>query len=75
MAETTLSGHLVLQSKNIAQVTFKPIGPKMRAGHGINQLAGDADFSGRLAHTAFKHVADAEFAPDLLDIDGSALCK
>src|SRR5260370_14383324 len=31
------------------------------------------DFSRRLAHTAFKHVAYAELAPDLLDIDGFAL--
>ena len=58
--------------KNIAEVTFKSIGPKVHPGRSINQLADDADFSRRLAHTAFKHVADAEFAPDLLDIDGLA---
>ncbi len=45
----------------------------MRAGRGVNQLTNDADFSGCLAHTSFKHVADAEFAPDLLDIDDFAL--
>jgi hypothetical protein len=45
----------------------------VRRRHGINQLADDADFSGCLAHTAFKHVADAEFAPDLFDIDALPL--
>ena len=73
MAETTFIGHLVLQRKDIAQVTFKSISPKVRAGRGINQLAGNANFSGCLAHTSFQDVADAEFAPDLLDIDGLAL--
>src|SRR3981189_2714364 len=66
-------GHPILQSEDIAEVTFKSIGPKVRPGRGINQLADDADFSRCLAYTAFKHVADAEFAPDLLDIAGFAL--
>jgi hypothetical protein len=34
--------HLVLQRKHVSQVTFKSIGPKVRAACGINQLAGDA---------------------------------
>jgi hypothetical protein len=45
----------------------------MHPGRGIGQLADDADLSRRLAHTAFKHIADAEFAPDLLDIDDFSL--
>ena len=45
----------------------------MHPRHGIDQLADDADFSRRLAHTAFKHVTDAEFAPDLFDVDDLAL--
>jgi hypothetical protein len=65
-----IHSHLVLQRKNIAQVTFKSISPKVRAGRGIDQLAGDADLSGCLAHAAFQHVANTEFAPDLFDIDG-----
>src|SRR5258707_15801899 len=65
--------HLVLQRKNIAQVAFKSISPKVRAGHGINQLAGNANFSGGLAHTSFQDVANTELASDLFDIDGPPL--
>jgi hypothetical protein len=41
------------------------------AGQGINQLAGNAELSGRLAHTSFQDVANTKLAPDLFDIDGS----
>jgi hypothetical protein len=45
----------------------------VRAGHGINQLAGNANFSGGLAHTSFQDVANTELASDLFDIDGPPL--
>ena len=44
--------NLVLQRKNIAQVAFKSISPKVRAAQGINQLARNANFFGCPAHTA-----------------------
>ena len=52
---------------------MKWINPKVRAGHGINQLAGDANFSGGLAHTLLQDVANTELASDLFDIDGPPL--
>ena len=69
MAETIPIVISILQSENIAQITFKSIGPKVRPGPRIDQLTNDADFPRCLAHTAFKYIADAEFAPDLLHID------
>src|SRR5690242_16867472 len=44
----------------------------MRAGHRINQLAGNANFPRCLAHRSLQNVAHAKPAPDLLDIDRSA---
>jgi hypothetical protein len=43
------------------------------AGRGIHELSGDANAIAGLADTALQHVTDTEFAPDLLDIDSSAL--
>jgi len=43
------------------------------SGRGFDQLRGDANPIASLAHTAFQHIANAEFAADLLDIDGVAL--
>src|SRR5713101_3506849 len=42
----------------------------MRTGRCTDQLAGNANFSGCLAHTTFQQIADAELTPDLFDIDG-----
>src|SRR5216684_6042865 len=42
----------------------------MRTGRCIDQLAGNANFSGCLADTTFQQIADAELTPDLFDIDG-----
>jgi hypothetical protein len=47
----------------------------MRAGERIDQLRGDADAAAPFAHRAFEHVAHAEFAPDLLHVDGLALVR
>ena len=40
---------------------------------GIDELPGDAHSVPGLAHAAFEHIAHAQFAPDLLHIDGPAL--
>ena len=45
----------------------------MRAGLCLDQVAGDAHPVAALAHAAFEHIADAEFAADLLHIDRLAL--
>ena len=39
---------------------------------GINELSCDANAIAGLADAALQHVADAEFTPNLLDIDGFA---
>src|SRR6516225_4766222 len=44
----------------------------MRPVRGVDQLRGDAHATACLAHGAFEHIAHAEFAPDLLHIDGAA---
>ena len=56
-----------------ASVAVEAIGPEMRAGHGIDQLAGDPHPAAGLAHAALEHVAHAELAADLLHVDGAAL--
>jgi len=43
----------------------------MRAGLGIDQLAGDAHTVAALAHRTFEDIAHAQLAPDLLHIDGT----
>src|SRR6478609_5099635 len=65
--------YFVLERENIAETALEPVCPDMRAGARVDQLAGDANRSGDLADTAFQHVANTEFAPDLLDVDGPAL--
>ena len=47
----------------------------MRAGLGVDQLRGDAHPVAGFAHRAFEDIADAEFAPDLLHIDGAGPCR
>ena len=45
----------------------------MPSGRGLDQLAGDANAIAGLPDAAFQHITHAEFASDLLDIDGFAL--
>jgi hypothetical protein len=44
----------------------------MSAVGSLDQLPGDAEAAGGLAHAALKYIADTELAADLLDVDGSA---
>ena len=66
-------GDIFALQDRMTESVVSVIAPKVLPARGINQLADDADLSGCLAHTAFKHVTDTEFAPDLLDIEGFAL--
>src|SRR5262245_10644950 len=61
-------GHVVLQRKYVDDIAIIALSPNMRAGLRLNQLTGDAHAIARLANTAFKNVANAEFAADLLDV-------
>jgi len=58
----------VLQFEDIFEGAVETVGPKMRAGGGIDQLAADAQPIAAFAHRAFEHIADAELASDLLDV-------
>jgi hypothetical protein len=62
-------GHLVLEIENVLQAAVETIRPQMRAGRRIDQLPGDAHLVSRFSNAAFKHVAYAKLATDLLDID------
>ena len=66
-------GDAILQLEHILQRAVEFVRPEMGARRGIDQLAGDADAVAGLAHAAFEHVAHAQFARDLLDIDRLAL--
>src|SRR5207244_5979560 len=63
----------VLELEHCFARAVEAIGPQMRAARGVDQLRGDAHSAARLADRAFEHIADAQFAPDLLHIDGLAL--
>ena len=45
----------------------------MRGACRVDQLTGDAHAVARFAHAALKHVAHAQFAADLLHVDGLTL--
>ncbi len=68
-------GHLVLKLEDIFERAVEPIGPQMRAGHRVDQLADNAHATAGLAHRAFEHVPNAEFAADLLHVDRLALVR
>ena len=63
----------VLKLENVFDQAVEAVGPQVRAGLGVDQLAGDAHPVAALAHRAFEHIAHPKLAPDLLHIDGPAL--
>ncbi len=68
-----VGGDLILQFEDVVECAFETFRPKMRPGRGVDQLPGDTHAVRRLAHAAFQHVTHAEFAADLLHVDGAAL--
>jgi hypothetical protein len=66
-------GDPILQFEDIFQRAVEAISPQMRTGERIDQLPGDAHLRARLAHRAFKDIADPQIAPDLFHVDGAAL--
>ncbi len=65
--------HLVLQIEDILQRAVETVGPEMRIGRAVDELAGDAHPVRRLAHAAFEDVAHPQLAADLFYIDRPAL--
>src|SRR3546814_487330 len=62
---------LVLDREDVGQLAVVPLGPEMAARLAVDQLRGDADAGASLAHAAFQHVAHAELAADVLNVDGA----
>ena len=65
--------HLVLQLEDVGQLAVETVGPKVRAGRRLDQLAGDAQPVIGPSHAALEHVAHAELAADLPDVDRAPL--
>jgi len=63
---------IVLKFQDVLHIAVEAVGPEMRPVGGVDQLRGDAHATACLAHGAFEHITHAEFAPDLLHIDGAA---
>ena len=67
--------HFVLKLEDIVERAVEPVGPQMRTGRGIDQLSRNAHATPRLADGALKHIADAQFAPDLLHVGRLAFVR
>src|SRR5262245_13140568 len=61
------SCYLLLYCKDVLQHAIVALRPDVIAGQRVDQLAGDTYPIGRLAYTAFQHVADAKVLADLLN--------
>ena len=62
--------HTVLELEHVRERAVEAVRPEMGAALGIDQLARDADPLAGFADAALEHVAHAQLAPDLPDIDG-----
>ena len=67
--------HFVLQVKHVLQRAAKTVCPEMRVSRRVDQLRGNAHASARSAHRAFEDIAHAQFAADLLYVDGLAFVR
>ncbi|MCY1305917.1 hypothetical protein D9M70_557460 [compost metagenome] len=66
-------GYLILQLENVVERAFEALGPEMRTGRGIDELAGDADLLSRFAHAPFQNIAHAELTPRFGRFHGAVL--
>src|SRR5215470_11209887 len=62
-------GYLILEIKDIFEISLAATRPKLSPSAGIDQLTSDPYLILRLAYAAFEHVADPELATNLLNID------
>src|SRR5215468_3575159 len=65
--------YLVLDREDVVQLAVVALGPAVCPGDGIDELRRDADPIADPPNASFQHVACAQLAPDLPDIDGLAL--
>jgi hypothetical protein len=66
-------GDLRLRSREIGALGVEPVGPKVPAGCGIDQLHVYLNLVTGPPHSAFEHIANAELTADLLCVDRFAL--
>jgi hypothetical protein len=66
-------GKTVLKIKHVGQVALEAIGPHVRSGGGIDQLARDAHPPIRTLNAAFQHIPNAQVAANLADVDRAPL--
>ena len=64
---------MILQLEQVGYVLVETVGPQMRAAFGVDKLRVDAHSVLVALNRAFEHIADAEFLPDFLGVDVSAL--
>src|SRR5436309_4737718 len=66
-------GDLVLHRENIGKITVVALGPYVIAGVRLDKLGRYPDAVPGFTQTAFEDIADAEFTPDLFNIDRPTL--
>ena len=62
------AGNLILDCKDIFELSIVSFGPTVGAGRGIDELRRDADAIAGAADAAFEDVTDAKLATDLPDV-------
>src|SRR5262249_39418309 len=63
--------HLVLEVEDVLQGAVETVGPQLHAVRPVDELPCNAHPVSRLAHAAFKHIADTKLAADLLHFDAA----
>ena len=66
-------GEPVLEVEDIVGCAFELVGPDMRGGTALDELAGDAQPVRRAPDAALQDIADAEFSGDLADVEALPL--
>ena len=61
-----MSDHLVLQRKNVGELSIVLLGPDLLGVFRLHQIGVDPETVAGLPHASVEHVAHAEIAPDLL---------
>src|SRR5882724_4275163 len=72
MTPATLAATLSWRSKTSSSDPSKRSAQRLGAAERVDQLCGDAHPTACFAHRSFEDIANAQFAPDLLHVDGLA---
>ena len=61
--------------EDVIKSAIETIGPQVRTGLAVDQLASDSHAATRLAHAALQHIAHAELPADLPDVHGATFVR